>query len=187
MNEWGEEAKALLKSIHGQHSTKKRLTLIALADATYAGKAQAAVFKNPSCASKVAHYKWLDNDPAYKAAYDYLVGSDVAPGVARARFMEDEEERETSALATIARARRKLRLLSGRAVDELEDLLNATITIHKDGEPILTIADSQVRLRAANSILDRNPETAVNSRADHTTGGDKLPQTVIYLPSNDRD
>ena len=194
LDNWGDESKRLLKSITGQHSAKKRLTLIALADAAYAGQSQAAVFKNPANASKVAHYKWLEHDPAYRAAYNHLIGSDESPGVARAQFAQEEEERELAALTNIGKARRKLKLLSLSAVSALEDALESTVTISKlkgdsSDDPyalLIKVPDWQARIRAANSILDRNLETAANSKADMTTLGEKLPAVQVYIPENGR-
>lgn len=172
LTNWGEEAHKLLKDIKGQHSHKKRLTLLALADCEYTGEAQGGVFKDPTCGSKTAHYKWLEEDTVYKAAYDFLVGNEETPGLARQKRQEEEDEAELEAVTAVSQARRKLKLLTMDAIKTLE----CALSFGEWGESI----------RAANSILDRNPETMSGTKQQHS-GTIARPITIIEVEGGEDD
>lgn len=173
--QWGDEAYWLLRAITGQKSTKKKDTLLALADAAYVGESMNNTFARSETSSKTAHYKWLEKDPAYKAAYEFMVGNEEAPGLALNRRYEELEEEEAQAVAALEYARRKLKMLSRDAVDVLADALTAeSFSYVEDGGEAHYMPDHTNRRLAAKEILDRNPKTAANSKQDITSGGEKL-------------
>jgi hypothetical protein len=177
---WGDEAYAVLRAINGQHSTKKKQTLLLLADAAYLGESQVSVFKSEkAAASRTAHYRWLENDEAYAVAYAFLIGTDEAPGLATAAYREEMEEQEQTAVRELAGARHKLKILAGTAVAALEEALQAQALIVDRGGEKHWYADHTNRRLAANSILDRNIETAVSSKSQQSTDPDN-PPTVTH-------
>jgi hypothetical protein len=151
--QWEELASDLLADIvDGQHFRKKRHTILALAEAAYINVSQATVYRMPGCASKVAHYKWRDNDPAYEAAYQFLVGDAAMPGQARQLREQEIDEQEHLAISALAEAKNVLRMASADAAYTLTDALQAK-TSHGP--------KWHERIQAANSILDRSDtETA---------------------------
>lgn len=152
-SQWGEEAQALLANIvDGQHYRKKRRTILALAEAAYINVSQATVFRSPNCASKVAHYKWRENDPDYEAAYQFLVGDPALPGLARQQREQEIDEQESLAISALAEAKNVIRMAAADAAYTLTEALQAK-TSHGP--------KWHERISAANSILDRSDaETA---------------------------
>lgn len=161
-SQWEEEAQELLASIvDGQHYRKKRRTILALAEAAYINVSQATVYRLPGCASKVAHYKWRDNDPAYEAAYQFLIGDPAMPGIARQQREQEIDEQESLAISALAEAKNVLRMASADAAHTLTDAL-AAATSHGP--------KWHERIQAANSILDRSDaETATKVAPAMTT------------------
>ena len=153
LSQWEELAHDLLANIvDGQHYRKKRHTILALAEAAYINVSQATVYRLPGCASKVAHYKWRDNDPAYEAAYQFLVGDAAMPGQARQLREQEIDEQELLAISSLAEAKNVLRMAAADAAYTLTDALQAK-TSHGP--------KWHERITAANSILDRSDaETA---------------------------
>lgn len=194
LKKWGEEAYALLKEIRGAHCTKKRATIIALADAVYTAASLNSVLKNnDATGSKTAHYKWLDNDPAYAAAYAFLVG-DLSPdaelnrrGLARRALDAELDEDALTAVFKIEKARTKLDALSLRAVLAYEDALDAEFVNVQENGAMNVSPDHRTRLLAANAITDRIPKLAKSSQVDLTSGGERIEAPVIYMPANGRD
>lgn len=152
---WGEEAQRLLAAITTGEYRKKRRTLLALAHAAYAGVAYSKVFALDSAytGSRTVHYeKWLRDDPAYRAAFEYLCRRGERLGLALLRRDTEFADEEMEALAALERSRQRLALLSERAVDTLEAAMQA-----ED-------ADWNARIRAAKEVLDRPPATAPAQR-----------------------
>jgi hypothetical protein len=152
-SQWEELASDLLANIvDGEHYRKKRHTILALAEAAYINVSQATVFRLPGCASKVAHYKWRDNDPAYETAYQFLVGDAAMPGQARQLREQEIDEQELLAISALAEAKNVLRMAAADAAYTLTEALHAS-TSHGP--------KWHERITAANSILDRSDaETA---------------------------
>ena len=152
-SQWEDQAQELLANIvDGQHHRKKRRTIIALADAAYGNRSQASVFTLASCASKVAHYKWREQDLAYEAAYQFLIGDSSMPGLARQLREQEIDEHESLAISALAEAKNVIRTASADAAYTLVDALQAR-TSHGP--------KWHERISAANSILDRSDaETA---------------------------
>lgn len=152
-SQWGEEAQRMLENIvDGQHYRKKRRTILALAEAAYINVSQATVFRMPGCASKVAHYKWRENDPDYEAAYQFLVGDPALPGLARQQREQEIDEQESLAISALAEAKNVIRMAAADAAYTLTEALQAK-TSHGP--------KWHERIQAANSILDRSDaETA---------------------------
>ena len=149
-SQWEELAHDLLANIvDGQHYRKKRHTILALAEAAYMNVSQATVYRLPGCASKVAHYKWRDNDPAYEAAYQFLVGDAAMPGQARQLREQEIDEQEQLAISALAEAKNVLRMASADAAYMLTEALQAK-TSHGP--------KWHERISAANSILDRSDQ-----------------------------
>lgn len=156
-SQWEEAAQELLDAItDGQHYRKKRRTIIALADAAYGNRSQASVFTLASCASKVAHYKWRENDPAYEAAYQFLIGDVAKPGLARKQRELEIDEQEQLAISALAEARATLRIHSAEAAHTLVEALSAR-TSHGP--------KWHERISAANSILDRSDQETASRAA----------------------
>lgn len=153
LSQWEELASDLLANIvDGEHYRKKRHTILALAEAAYLNVSQATVYRLPGCASKVAHYKWRDNDPAYEAAYQFLVGDAAMPGQARQLREQEIDEQELLAISSLAEAKNVLRMAAAEAAYTLTEALQAK-TSHGP--------KWHERITAANSILDRSDaETA---------------------------
>lgn len=152
-SQWEELAQDLLVNIvDGQHFRKKRRTILALAEAAYINVSQATVYRMPTCGSKVAHYKWRENDPDYEAAYQFLVGDANAPGLARQQRELEIDEQELLAISALAEAKNVLTMAAADAAYTLTDALLAK-TSHGP--------KWHERIQAANSILDRaDTETA---------------------------
>lgn len=161
---WGDAAYQRLQEIGPPHTFKKRRTILALADAAYTGQSLNSALKDSKTGSKTAHYKWLEKDPAYADAYAFIVGNQETPGLAHRQRMTEIEEEEARAVTVVAAARRRLKLLSGRAVDALASALDAEIMIPGEEGEVFYRADHTNRRLAAKDILDRNPETAANSK-----------------------
>lgn len=145
-SEWGETTHAMLSMITGRHYRKKRATLLHLADAAMLNLAQATVYRKHDCASKVAHYKWRKQDPAYEAAYAYLVGSHEQPGLSRDARAQELDEDEKRGVLALEEARISLRVASADAVAMLIEALQAS---YKTGPAW------RERIQAAQAILDR--------------------------------
>jgi len=149
-SQWEELASHLLVNIvDGQHYRKKRHTILALAEAAYLNVSQATVYRLPGCASKVAHYKWRDNDPAYEEAYQFLVGDAAMPGQARQLREQEIDEQELLAISALAEAKNVLRMAAADAAYMLTEALHAE-TSHGP--------KWHERISAANSILDRSDQ-----------------------------
>lgn len=174
--DWGAEAIALLDEIKNPHARRKRSTLIALADAVLDGQPFARVWERRDCASDNAHYRWLTSDPAYKLAYNHLVGDPSAPGLARQQYEAMTDQMEADAVTAVARARHGIRINSEEAVMALVKALEANRPLVIDGE-VRDYPDTTNRVAAAKALLDRLPETAPASKQDITSGGEKLPAT----------
>lgn len=165
LDNWGDEARALLLLVGPPHVGKKRLTLLALADAVYGGMPQAGVFGVNGVASKQAHYKWLKGgDGGYRVAYEFLIGDESRPGVALRARQDELDGMVVEALGVVEAARIRLQMLSLAAVGVLERGL----------------ADegAGVRLMAANSILDR--VRLLGKGVDVTSGGERV-RGVVYV------
>ena len=193
-DKWGEQAYELLKKIKPPHVSKKRYTLLKLADQRLGDLPLTHVFKMKGTCSKDIHYqKWM-KDERYRAAYDFLIGDNVVGengdgrGVAtqmRDRWMEAELADYTAAIST---ARRKLILTAPEAIGTLIDQLEAShpvlLGFDEDKTPIIEQSpDNSNRRLAANSLLDRVPELAKNQKVDHTTDGEKI-QPIAYIVEN---
>ena len=146
-DKWGDEAAELINAVtEGPHYRKKRHTLLSLSDAAYHNFSQAQVFNMASCASKVAHYKWRQVDPAYEAAYLFLIGNNSLPGIARQQREQELDEAEQLAIGALAEARATLRLGAAEASHTLISALEAQNSYGPKWHE---------RISAANSILDR--------------------------------
>ena len=146
-DQWGDQAAELINAItEGPHFRKKRHTLLSLSDAAYHNFSQAQVFQLASCASKVAHYKWRQVDPAYEAAYLFLIGDNSMPGIARQQREQELDEAEQLAIGALAEARATLRLGAAEASHTLISALDAQNSYGPKWHE---------RISAANSILDR--------------------------------
>ncbi len=180
LKKWGEEAYALLKDIEGTHCIKKRATILALADAVYAGSSLNNVLKNnQTTGSKTAHYKWLDNDPGYAAAYAFLVGQllgtdETKRGLAWTTREAELDDDRLIAVVKIEKARIKLDMLSLRAVDAYAEALDAEYVTFSEGGEAYHTADHRTRLIAANAITDRVPKLVKSSQVDLTSGGKEI-------------
>lgn len=164
-SEWGDRARELLDQIRPPMARQKRATLLAIADAALSGRSQWWLFSTKNrpagTVSKPVHYRFLAEEPAYRAAYDYLVGQ------AASKRETELGEQEAEALRQIAEARLLLQHLSLPAVRELQAILNG-------GE------DGELRLRAANSVLDR--VAGLGAKADLTSGGEPIGSAAtIYI------
>ena len=155
-NQWGDEAASLLANIiGGRHFRKKRLTLLLMADAALYNRPLTSVMDMSEAGSRITHYKWRKVDPAYEAAYMFLVGDHAAPGQARILRERNLDADELRAISSLAEARTQLKLASADAVQTLIESLDAS---NKWGPKW------HERILAANSILDRaDSETAVRS------------------------
>lgn len=193
LKKWGEEAYTLLRAIRGAHSTKKRATILALADAVYTAVSLNSVLKyNPATGSKTAHYKWLGNDPAYAAAYAYLVGDlspdvDTGRGLAWSTREAELDDDRLIAVVKIEKARVRLDMLSLRAVDAYAEALDAEYTTVTDNGQVFHTADHRTRLIAANAIADRVPKLVKSSQVDLTSDGERIAAPVVYIPANGRE
>jgi hypothetical protein len=163
---WGDQVDDLLAGITGRHHRKKRHTLLKLAEATYLNQSQASVFKLQSCASKVAHYKWRQVDPAYEEAYLFMIGDEDRPGLARVAREEELDALERQAVSAISQARTELRIATADAATALRDALSARDRFGPDWS---------IRVKAATAILDRaDDETAQRSAVNVTTVEDAI-------------
>ena len=181
---WGREFFEILQKITPPSVRHKKTTLILLADAVVAGKPFAAVFKpSPSrraCAAQTHYQKWM-NDTAYRAAFDALIGTADAPGLARRRREEMLDEEAARALAQIGEAHRKLQLLALPAVEAMERGLTAETRIYYKDIEVATVPDTASQLRAARDIADRIPQLARSQKTDLTVTADPLTITPAGL------
>ena len=167
---WGSTAADLLAAItEGPHYRKKRRTILLLADAAYLNHAMTSVWKVPDAASSVAHYKWLSNDAEYAAAYSFIVGTAVDPGLSRTKREDELDEEELLAVGSLLEARTKLRLFAAKAVNTLGAALDA---VDRYGP------QWRERIQAANSILDRADADTASRTAAPTTQIDKAIMTI---------
>lgn len=178
-NQWGEDAMQLVNDIvDGPHFRKKRHTLLLLTEATYHNQSQAEVFKLVSCASKVAHYKWRDVDPAYEAAYQFLIGNTALPGIARLRREHELDEAEQRAIGALAEARATLRLSASEAAYTLQDALKAENAYGPKWHE---------RISAANSILDRSDKETARQPAPSLSLIDQAIMSIYGRESKEAD
>ena len=173
---WGDEAYDLLMAIKGQQVQKRRVTLLRLADYRIAAAPLLRVYDRPDTINESNHYKHLRTDPVYKKAHQHL--TNLALGIVQARQAAEIE----SAAAVVEHAAARLGLLSQSAVDVLESGLKAEKAIVvQQGEHmqyVEYVTDYGERRQAANSILDRSPQTA-KSRKVQTE--EKAPQYILDL------
>lgn len=158
MDKWGDEAKAMLSAITyescGRYWRKKRLTLLALADAALLGKPKNTVWQLPDTCTYVSYYRWIAHDPIFTAANDLLIGpvtkganSSPSRGIVQAHRDVSILEAESIAIDALAEARTMLRIASAEAVATLrEALASADIRRHPQWRE---------RIMAATAILDR--------------------------------
>lgn len=174
LKKWGSEAYQLLRAIKGRHSPLKRVTLIALADATFTAVSLKTALGSKQTASHTAHYKWMHNDAAYRAAFDFLVGSEAAPGIARQARDAELDQMLQAAVAQVEQAHLDLQLLSAEAVQTYAEMLKAETAVTYEGQIFDHVADNRARIAAANAILDRIPQLAKTRKSDITSGGEPL-------------
>ena len=171
---WGDSAASLIADItEGPHYRKKRRTILLLADAAYLNNSMTTVWKVPDAASSVALYKWLNNVAQYAAAYDFIVGTAVEPGLSRTKREDELDEEELLAVGSLLEARTKLRMYAAKAVDTLGMALDA---VDRYGP------QWRERIQAANSILDRADADTATRTAAPTTQIDKAIMTIYAMP-----
>lgn len=160
LGRWGERAYELLRAIPAPEARKKRTTLLAIADAVIVGRSLVSVFEQPNTCSRTIHYnKWM-HQPEYRAAYDWLVGNDDAPGLARKEAEAAELREYERATTQIATARHELQMASLPAVRRMVAALDAENGVYYEGGKIADEPAHAVRLKAASEIADRIPELA---------------------------
>ena len=153
LDRWGDVVHdALQKVTAGPWYRKKRATLLKLAEHAFENMPQYPIWHMEHTGSRQAHWKWMNNDADYAAAFAILVGTISDPGTARLQRAEIIDEAEDLAVTALADARAQLRVASSQAVQTLIDGLTASTRYGPKGHE---------RIMAANSILDRaDPETA---------------------------
>ncbi|MCO5189391.1 MAG: hypothetical protein M9928_21770 [Anaerolineae bacterium] len=187
---WGVEAWECLKQIRGANYEKRRRTLLLMADYKLAGKSLNAVFGRNDAISERIHYKHKANDSAYAAAFDFLIGSDDAPGLVLRELERRSELESVSVIGAVEAAQRRLVLLSPAAVEAFADGLEAVTTLYATDKGRVVfekeIPDHTTRLRAADMITRRVPGLQPGSTADVMSGGEQLQAiAVIAMPTED--
>lgn len=180
--QWGKDAWELLTKIEPPYSSKKRLTLLLLANYRLQGAPVTHVFKREEAASFQTHYgKWM-KIPEYKAAYDHLMG------MATETVEKKIEELEKDAVIQLETAIVNITRATSKAVKTLKDGLDAEIALTgfnpqtKQIEFVGKFPDNNARINAANSILDRVPDTAKNKKQEIRT-----PDMVKFIKEEDAD
>ncbi len=155
LDRWGDVVRdALEKVVVGPWYRKKRATLLKLAEHAFENMPQYPIWHMEHTGSRQAHWKWMNNDADYAAAFAILVGTVSDPGTARLQRAEIIDEAEDLAVTALADARAQLRVASSQAVQTLVDGLTASNRYGPKWHE---------RIMAANSILDRaDPETAAH-------------------------
>ncbi len=184
LSNWGQAVNRLLVDVNSGQGDLRRRTLLALADAVYAGVSMNSVLSKRVDDGRVtgsapSHWKWRREDPAYEAAFQFLIGTPATPGVARVAGESVTSEQEAEALASIDGARTRLHLLALPAVERLEAALEATeLKLDPHGHEHVH-PDFSTQVRAASEILDRGDET--------TSGSGPVATVKVYLPDNKRE